>query len=161
MTGTSCTDDARVKVKVTSFQKVTFFYNIKNSTETLPILFLFVKRCFWLPWYKTNKLQKLCFTQTTRFCRGPGRGVPVSHIPLIILKISHIPKIGMANIHKFSKHCISISPNLTQVSCIPFNIYKTISYPFKFLANIPVSLKTFPGPLCHVIAWRQTLPAAK
>ena len=32
MTGTSRTDDARVKVP--SFQKVAFFYNMKYSTET-------------------------------------------------------------------------------------------------------------------------------
>ena len=32
---TSCTDDARVKVP--SIQKVTFFYNMKYSTETLSI----------------------------------------------------------------------------------------------------------------------------
>ena len=39
--------------------------------------------------------------------RGPGMGgggVPVSHIPLTILKISHIPKINMANIPKIQKH---------------------------------------------------------
>ena len=35
MTCTSCTDDARVNVL--SFQKVTFFYKIKYSTETLSI----------------------------------------------------------------------------------------------------------------------------
>ena len=35
MTGTSCTDDARVKVPL--FQKVTFFYNIQYSTETISI----------------------------------------------------------------------------------------------------------------------------
>ena len=38
MTGTSCTDDTRVKV---SFPKVTLFYNIKYSTETLSI-YIFV-----------------------------------------------------------------------------------------------------------------------
>ena len=35
MTSTSCTDDARVKVP--SYQKVTFFYNMKYSTETSSI----------------------------------------------------------------------------------------------------------------------------
>ena len=35
MTATSGTDDARVKVP--SFQKVTFFYNMKYSTETRSI----------------------------------------------------------------------------------------------------------------------------
>ena len=40
MAGTSCTDDARVKVP--SFQKVTvFFYNMRNSTET-PSICIFV-----------------------------------------------------------------------------------------------------------------------
>ena len=39
MTGTSCTDDARVKVP--SFQNVTFFYNMKYSTET-PSICIFV-----------------------------------------------------------------------------------------------------------------------
>ena len=34
-TGTSCTDDARVKVP--SFQKSHFFYSIKHFTETLSI----------------------------------------------------------------------------------------------------------------------------
>ena len=39
MTGTSCTDDARVKVR--SFQKVTLFNNITYSTDTLSI-YIFV-----------------------------------------------------------------------------------------------------------------------
>ena len=39
MTGTSCTNDARVKVS--SFQKVTFFYNMKYSIET-PSICIFV-----------------------------------------------------------------------------------------------------------------------
>ena len=39
ITCTSCTDDARVKVP--SFQKVTFFYNIKYFTETLSICIFF------------------------------------------------------------------------------------------------------------------------
>ena len=49
----------------------------------------------------------------------------------------------MENIPKFKKHCIPISLKLTQVPRIPFNIYKNILYPFKFLANIPVSRKPF------------------
>ena len=82
-------------------------------------------------------------------CGGPGRGVvPVSHIPLIILKTSHIPKINMANIPKIQKAGIPISLKLIQVSRIPLNIYKNIPYPYKFLANIPVSLKPLPGPHC-------------
>ena len=41
ITGSSCTDDA--KVKVPSIQKVTFFfYNMKYSTETLSFVFLFI-----------------------------------------------------------------------------------------------------------------------
>ena len=39
---------------------------------------------------------------------GGGVVVPLSHIPLIILK-SHIPKINMANIPKFRKHGNPIS----------------------------------------------------
>ena len=39
-TGTTCKDDARVKVP--SFQKVTFYYNIKYSTETL-FIYIFVR----------------------------------------------------------------------------------------------------------------------
>ena len=39
MTGNAFTDDARVKVP--SFQKVTFFYNMKYSTET-PSICIFV-----------------------------------------------------------------------------------------------------------------------
>ena len=43
MTGTSCTDKARVQL---SFQKVTLFYNMKCSTETLSVYIFFV--CFCL-----------------------------------------------------------------------------------------------------------------
>ena len=75
-----------------------------------------------------------------------GGGVPVSHIPLIILKISHITKYIWKISPNFRKHCIPISLNMNQLSRIPLNIYKNILYPFKFLANIPVSLKILPGP---------------
>ena len=51
---------------------------------------------------------------------------------------------------KFRKHCIPISLKLIEVSRIPLNIYKNIPYPFKFLANIPVSLKTLPGPHIYI-----------
>ena len=68
--------------------------------------------------------------------------VPVSHILLIILKISHIPKINMANVPKVQKaYCI---PNIPKIDLsIPLNIYKNIPYLLIFLANIPVSLKPF------------------
>ena len=56
----------------------------------------------------------------------------------------------MANIPKFRKHCIPISLKLIQVSCIPLDIYKNFLYPFKFLANIPVSLKPFQGFKCGI-----------
>ena len=61
---------------------------------------------------------------------GPGRGVPVSHISLIILKISHIPKINMANIPEIQKELYSHIPN----------IELSILYPFKYLQKYPVSL---------------------
>ena len=72
---------------------------------------------------------------------GPSIPYPFNYFE----KISHIPKINMANISKIQKalypHIPKIDPN------IPYpNIYKNIPYPFKFLANIPVSLKLFPGP---------------
>ena len=51
----------------------------------------------------------------------------------------------MANIPKSQK---ALYPHIPKIDLsIPLNIYKNILYPFKFLANIPVSLKTFPGPL--------------
>ena len=46
--------------------------------------------------------------------------------------------------------CIPISLKLIQVSLIPLDIYNNILYPFKFLANIPVSLKTLPGPQLYI-----------
>ena len=56
----------------------------------------------------------------------------------------------MANIPKLQKELWPIYLKLIQVSCIPLNIFKNISYPLKFFANIPVSLKTLPGPhLCY------------
>ena len=33
-----------------------------------PFIFLFVWKCFWLPWLKTNTLQMFCFNQTPLFC---------------------------------------------------------------------------------------------
>ena len=52
----------------------------------------------------------------------------------------------MANIPKIQKACIPISLKVIRLFRIPFNINKNIPYPSKFLANIPVSLKTLPGP---------------
>ena len=54
---------------------------------------------------------------------GPGREVPVSHIPLIILKNIYIPKIIMANITKFQK---ALYPHIPKID-------PSIPYPFKYL----------------------------
>ena len=69
-------------------------------------------------------------------------GAPVSHIPLIILTKKYL--IIWQISPKFRKHCMDISLKLIQVSYITLNIYKNILYPFKFIANTPVSLKTLP-----------------
>ena len=59
-----------------------------------------------------------------------GGGGGVLSIPLIILKISHIPKINMGNIPKIQRalypHIHKIDPNTP--------------YPFKYLQKYPVSL---------------------
>ena len=56
MAGMSCTDDARVKVP--SFQNVTVFSTIWDIPQRRhPFVFLFVWRCFWLPWLKSDSLQ--------------------------------------------------------------------------------------------------------
>ena len=50
----------------------------------------------------------------------------------------------MANIPKIQK---ALYPHIPKIDpSIPLNIYKNILYPFKFLTNISVSLKTLPGP---------------
>ena len=72
-----------------------------------------------------------------------GSQYPISL--LFFWKIFHIPKINMANIPKIQKALNPISLKLIQVSRIPLSIYKNIPYPFKFFANVPVSLKTLPG----------------
>ena len=51
----------------------------------------------------------------------------------------------MANIPYIQKALYPISLKLIQVSRIPLSIYKNILYPFKFLANVPVSLKALLG----------------
>ena len=52
----------------------------------------------------------------------------------------------MANIPKIQ---IALYPHIPKIDPSPVslfkNIYKNFLYPFKFLANIPVSLKTLPG----------------
>ena len=53
----------------------------------------------------------------------------------------------MANIPKIQKALCPHIPKIEPIIRIPLNIYKNIPYPFKYLANIPVSLKTLPGPL--------------
>ena len=71
---------------------------------------------------------------------GKGRELGMGYPPVHPLKYGKYPQIQIA----LYPHI----PKLIQVSCIPLNIYKNIPYPFKFLANtnIPVSLKTLPGP---------------
>ena len=64
----------------------------------------------------------------------------------------------MTNIPKIQKalypHIPKIDPN------IPLNIYKNILYPFKFLANIPVSLKTLPGPHYQSLSFNMHIQAS-
>ena len=75
----------------------------------------------------------------------PWKGVPISHIPLIILKNIPCP---------LNKKW-QISLKLIQVSHIPLNIYK------KFLANIPVSLKqTFQASYVWTVFYLNCLPQA-
>ena len=45
---------------------------------------------------------------------------------------------------------------ITQVIIVTLNIYKNIPYTFKFLANIPVSLKPLPGPQLYLAALADT-----
>ena len=61
---------------------------------------------------------------------GPGRRVPVSHIPLFILKKTHIPKINMANIPKIQK---ALYPHIPRID-------PSIPYPLKYLQKYPLSL---------------------
>ena len=63
MTCSSFTDEAREEVH--SFQKVTLFIRYKPQHK---LTFLFVWSCYWLAWYKKNKLQKFWFHRTRRFC---------------------------------------------------------------------------------------------
>ena len=58
---------------------------------------------------------------------------------LIFQKVSRIPKNKWATNPKNSPHFRNI-PKST------LNFHKSIPYPFKFLANIPIFLKTLPGP---------------
>ena len=48
------------------------------------------------------------------------KGVPVSHIPLIILKISNIPKINMAIIPKIQKTMYPYIPKINPSILYPF-----------------------------------------
>ena len=62
----------------------------------------------------------------------PWKGVPVSHIPLIIVKnIPYpIPKIDMASIPEIQK---ALYPHIPKID-------PSIQYPFKYLQKYPVSL---------------------
>ena len=73
---------------------------------------------------------------------GPSIPYPFNYFEKYPISLKQIWQISP----KFRKHCILISLKLIQVSRIPSNIYKNVTYPFKILANIPVSLKTLPGP---------------
>ena len=58
---------------------------------------------------------------------GPGRGVPISYIPLIILKnIKYIPKIDMVNIPKVQKTVYPHIPKIDPSIPYPF-IYTTLT----------------------------------
>ena len=86
---------------------------------------------------------------------GPSIPYPFNYFKKYSISLKLIWQISP----KFRKHCIPISLKLIQVSCIPLNIYKSIQYPFKFLVNIPVSLKSLPGPqLCRLA---RVLPSQK
>ena len=81
----------------------------------------------------------------------PWKGVPVSHIAYYFCfffeKISYIPKINMANISHIQKALYPYIPKIDPGIPYPFKYLQKISqYLFKFLANNPVSLKTFSGP---------------
>ena len=74
--------------------------------------------------------QKRISNPTKIFYEALQAGVPVPHIPLIILKTSYIPKINMANITKIQKALYSYIPK----------IGPSYPYPFKYLQKYPVSL---------------------
>ena len=92
------------------------------------------------------------FQYTNGWNMRPWKGVPVSHIPLTILKkISHISNINMANIPKIQK---ALYPHIPKINpSIPYPIKYLQKYPASlwFLANIPVYLKTLPGPQTYTI----------
>ena len=63
----------------------------------------------------------------------------------------------MANIPKIQKALYPHIPKIDPRIRIPLSIYKNIPYPFKFLANIPVSLKTLQGLIYLHIIERSTV----
>ena len=68
---------------------------------------------------------------------GGGGGVPVSNIPFII---------NMANIPKIQKALYPRIPKIDPSIPYPFKYLQNYPVSLYALANIPVSIKTFPGP---------------
>ena len=87
----------------------------------------------------------LCVFWSENALLKPWKGGPYIPYPFKYFEKYPNPKRNITS-QKFKKHCIPIFLKLILVSGIPLNIYKNIPYPFNFLVNIPVSLKTLPGP---------------
>ena len=68
---------------------------------------------------------------------GSGVGVPLSNIPFII---------NMANIPKIQKALYPRIPKIDPSIPYPFKYLQNYPVSLYVLANIPVSIKTFPGP---------------
>ena len=84
------------------------------------------------------------YTVKLRPWKGGGSSIPYpinffKKYPISFKKIRQLSP----NIRKL---CIPIFQKLIKVSHIPLFFYKNIPHPFNFLANIPISLNTLPGP---------------
>ena len=93
-------------------------------------------------WHAQNAKVQVSMCSGKALEGGPSIPYPFNYFEKYPMSLKLIWQISQ----KFKKHCIPISLKLIQVSRIPLSIYKNILYPFKFLANIPVSLKTLPMP---------------
>ena len=61
-------------------------------------------------------------------------------------KISSVPKINMANIPQIQKALYPHIPKIDTSISYPFKYLQNIPYSFTFLAKFTVTLKTLPGP---------------
>ena len=85
--------------------------------------------------YQNTSISWLCYMRPWK--GGPSIPYPFNYFEKYPISLKQIWQISP----KFRKPCTLISLKLIQVSRISSNIYKNIMYPFKILANIPLSLK--------------------